>query len=61
MCGTPKSGPFGPSPSHKTPFLAHFMSKSGPFGPNTPHKIPFLAHFVAKSGPLADLGTPVRA
>ena len=31
-CGTPESGPFGPNPPHKTPFLAHFVAKSGPFG-----------------------------
>ncbi len=40
---------FGPNPPHKTPFLAHFVTKRGPFGPNPPHKTPFWAHFVAKS------------
>ncbi len=31
-CGTPESGPFGPNPPYKTPFLAHFVAKSEPFG-----------------------------
>ena len=31
-CRTPESGPFGPNPPHKTPFLAHFVAKSGYLG-----------------------------
>ncbi len=44
------------TPHHKTPFLAHFMTKSRPLWPNPPHKTPFLAHFVAKSGPFDRFG-----
>ena len=57
-CGTPESGPFGPDPPRKTPFLVHFMTKSEPFGPNPPHKTPFLAQFVAKSGPGGCITSP---